>query len=196
MIEIKESDRDYTKFTPVAYLAFIVMFILVVGTGFYFKDIFFKDKQTGHDPEQIVKKSTKPAAIDDKPTEEQLAFLLSRNKYPVPATTNVVQIAPKNLPVNVIGLLNQVSEISAKSVGYSNGMNGYEVSFSLGVKLEDDFRTYLHSFDADVWKVVSASYTENAGVLTLESKQHSASAEFVGKENSTTTVTLRVIVKK
>ena len=82
MLIIKDHERDYTKLSSTGLSVLIVVIVLILGTALYFKKNIFSSKK-----EDLVatstpqKKEIKPVAMDDQPVEEQLKFLISKNKH-------------------------------------------------------------------------------------------------------------------
>lgn len=171
---------------------------IVLVIFFFVYDLFLpknNDLAENKQPTQETKVSTTTA--DSLPTDKQLDYLKKRGNVSESIITDRTKIATKDLPKDVLLLLNQQTNIDAESVTFDDGKKGYVVSFDLenskGQNLEEAYLVFFKSFDRNLWKIVSGSYTKNAGIIRISSPDFDVTVEFT--QGTGTNIDSKMIVK-
>lgn len=194
MLEIKNGDRDYTEYTPIAYAFFLLVFIVFFSAGYYIKQKFFQ-KDEVQNVEVVTTTQKKAPPIDDQPAPLQLKYLQSRSKDSLVTVGEGVTIKSNTVPVALLNLLGHATVSGSKSLQFERGKKGYEVIFYLPGSIDDEFLDFVKTIDTSLWNVTSASYTENAGLLKIENIKYKVSFNFIQSDGSKTRVTLSAYVK-
>ncbi|KND50253.1 MAG: hypothetical protein AB198_01525 [Parcubacteria bacterium C7867-003] len=195
MLIIKDMERDYTRPTPTAFVFLAIIAVVFLGLAYYLVDAFLINKSANDASVEVSSDKQEIPTVDTLPVEDQLKYLSSRSAVKVSEIQNRNSISSKVLPVSVLNLLGEAQNISAESVVYSSGKKGFEVTFTMNNSSVEAFKQFTSSVDRKIWNIVSASYTEKAGVISLESKTHQTLINFTQETYVLTQVKMIVTIK-
>ncbi|TSC70040.1 MAG: hypothetical protein CEO12_595 [Parcubacteria group bacterium Gr01-1014_46] len=196
MLIIKDMETDYTKPNPKAVFSVLFLAVVVFVALIYYNDLFFFKKSPNElNAPVATEERTGVPPLDTLSVDEQLQFLNSRGQLKVPETKDKTSVSSKNLPVLVLGLLSQADNIKVESVLYSNGKKGFEVMFNMNRSSIESFKSFASSVDRKIWNIFSASYSEKAATLSMESESYQVDIDFAQETYVKTQVKMMVLMK-
>lgn len=192
-----ENEFDKSLTTIVLPTVFVVC-VLSAFYIYYNNSSVFK-KEADDKTTKVMEQENKAITADELPVPEQLKYLKFRSEIVDNRIVSSVDVDSKELPLEILSLLLEQTEIKAQSVVYENQKSGYTVSALMKNSEEDniekEYLDFFRSINTNEWERTKALHTKYSGLLVLENSKYEILLELTYQDKNFAKLKVNIVIK-